>query len=50
VHQRGKGITNTIQLRPRATPLEVKAKIEEAFERNAEMAPTRSSSKRIAVR
>jgi osmotically-inducible protein OsmY len=32
-----KGITNTIELRPRAAPLEVKAKIEEAFERNAEM-------------
>jgi osmotically-inducible protein OsmY len=31
------GITNTIQVRSRATPLEVKAKIEEAFERNAEM-------------
>jgi osmotically-inducible protein OsmY len=32
-----KGITNAIQLRPRAAPLEVKAKIEEAFKRNAEM-------------
>lgn len=32
-----KGITNAIQLRPRATPFEVKAKIEEAFKRNAEM-------------
>ena len=32
-----KGITNSIQVRPRATPLEVKHRIEEAFSRNAQI-------------
>ena len=32
-----KGVTNLIQLRPRAEPSEIKRKIEEAFKRNAEV-------------
>jgi osmotically-inducible protein OsmY len=32
-----KGVTNLIQLRPRAEPSEIKRKIEEAFRRNAEV-------------
>jgi osmotically-inducible protein OsmY len=31
------GITNSIRLKPRATPFEVKQRIEEAFKRNAEV-------------
>jgi osmotically-inducible protein OsmY len=32
-----KGVTNSIQLQPRATPSEIKRKIEEAFRRSAEI-------------
>jgi osmotically-inducible protein OsmY len=32
-----KGVTNSIQLKPRAEPTEIKRKIEEAFRRNAEI-------------
>ncbi|HYZ63932.1 MAG TPA: BON domain-containing protein [Acetobacteraceae bacterium] len=32
-----KGVTNTIVLKPKAAPTEIKAKIEEAFRRNAEI-------------
>ena len=33
----GKGVTNSIQLKPRVQPAEIKRKIEEAFRRNAEI-------------
>src|SRR5258705_1509426 len=32
-----KGVTNTVQLKPRVEPTEIKRKIEEAFRRNAEI-------------
>jgi osmotically-inducible protein OsmY len=32
-----KGVINTIQVKPKATPTEIKRKIEEAFKRNAEL-------------
>ena len=32
-----KGVTNSIQLKPRVQPAEIKRKIEEAFRRNAEI-------------
>jgi osmotically-inducible protein OsmY len=32
-----KGVSNLIQLRPRAEPTEIKKKIQEAFKRNAEV-------------
>jgi osmotically-inducible protein OsmY len=38
------GITNVISVKPRATPTEVKGKIEDAFKRNAEL-----DARRIAV-
>jgi hypothetical protein len=48
-----KGVINLITLKPRVTPSEIKAKIEEAFRRNAEIdaqqSPASGDEKNLSV-
>jgi len=45
-----KGVTNSIQLKPRVQPTEIKRKIEEAFRRSARSTRTGSPSRHLTAR